>query len=95
MRVEPYLVPSAVEEVDVYDVSFPGLKDVTEPFSKEVSNSVGAVSIKSEVLEGGAGVRVTRFITIRKQVVPASEYGAFRSLMNAWNDPALRTLILK
>ncbi len=69
------------------------MKPVTEPVQIEINNDAGYLLIKSE--HDGNKLTITRKIKFTETLISPDKYDGFKEIMDTWNNPNYRKLILK
>ena len=69
------------------------IKPVTEPVQIEINNDAGYLLIKFE--QDGNALTITREIKFTETLISPDKYDGFKVIMDTWNNPNCRKLILK
>ncbi len=94
-RVTPIALPGpGVEESDMTFALPKGWTVAALPVAVAVRNAVGEVAVKVEARSDGR-VRIVRRIELAGNEVPAAAAEDVRALVNAWRDPAARSLLMR
>lgn len=91
-RKEKCEIPSAIEENDTFVIALDGKKSLTADKNIVVANKAGkvAISIKNEADK----VVITRTISLPKSTYSAKEYADLRKLIQTWQNPANREIVV-
>jgi hypothetical protein len=91
-RKEKCEIPSAIEENDTFVITLDGKKSLTADKNIVVANKAGkvAISIKNEADK----VVITRTISLPKSTYSAKEYADLRKLIQTWQNPANREIVV-
>lgn len=93
-RKQDLEIPNMLNETCEYAITLPeGTKLSTKPYSQAISNKVG--DVKLQLSQDGNVVKVIRTINLNQEVVPTSDYAQFRALVNLWNNPAYKSIVIK
>jgi len=93
-RLQAVELPSAGEENYEYTMTLPeGISLFSIPVKNEISNKAGKFlfEIKSE----GNKVVVSRKIKLNSRIIASENYNDFKALMDNWNNPRQKEIILK
>ena len=87
-------IPNLLNESCEYAITLPeGAKLSTKPDLQTIGNKVGEV--KLQLTQEGNVVKVNRSISLNQEVIPTSDYAQFRALVNLWNNPAYKSIVMK
>ena len=93
-RTQPLELPCSGEENYEYTLSLPdGWKLYTDPSKIELSNKAGHYLF--ELKQEGAKLVISRKIRFSENVISVENYADFKSLMDNWNNPRQREVIIK
>lgn len=93
-RKSAFELPFLIKETYDYSISIPtDLKLVSNEVNKEIENKLGKVVVKSTMQENG--IVVHREINLKVRIIEPVQYNDFKQLMDIWNNPSYRVLVLK
>ena len=93
-RKQALEIPNLLNETCEYAITLPeGAKLSTKPYLQTIGNKVGEV--KLQLTQEGNVVKVNRSISLNQEVIPTSDYAQFRALVNLWNNPAYKSIVMK
>lgn len=92
-RAEAIELPCAIDETDTYTVNLKGVTSAVRPYRKSVANAAGKVDIS--IVPEGDKIAVSRSISLAGSVYPAADYKLVRELLQAWQAPSGRRVVVK
>jgi len=92
-RNQPVEIPCSGEENYEYTLALPaGYSLFTQPNKTEISNKAGHYLF--ELKQEGNKVSISRKIRLGSRVISSENYTDFKALMDSWNNPRLREVVL-
>jgi hypothetical protein len=93
-RTSAIEIPEKIHEKYVYTLTFSDdLKLATKLVNIDIKNDAGFVLIRFE--ESNGKLIITREIKLTKKIMDTGMYDGFKEIMDTWNNPNYRKLILK
>jgi hypothetical protein len=93
-RAIPFRIPFPINEQYDFTVTIPeGMKSVDSLKVAELKAPFGELSINMAL--DGNKVSVKRKLMINQSIIPAENYKEFKQMIDLWNDPKYKQLVLK
>ncbi len=93
-RIVPFRIPFPINEQYDFTIVIPeGMKSVDSLSVVELTAPFGELSIN--IARDGNKITVKRKLIINQSTIPVENYKEFKQLIDLWNDPKYRQLVLK